>query len=254
MYEASKRRPERAGQSSLFDDLSFQIIHAIYLLERILQNFRTRSVNFGIVFFNVNRHLVLRAGESEFTIASRALARRLLYKHLQSLDLVNILTFASLSNENWINYRVQTKPMFAMVNDGGTLKEGVGGQFAAHQILAQRLFIFDLLASGLAMAPLQGADFRDTKIVFESKPRLGHQGHFPKAVLSAGVAARDVLATSLSFFDLQTLSPGSRGLIQFVFSSGQLCWRVTTIARNFAEANSPSIASTKKPLPYLWQG
>jgi hypothetical protein len=54
--------------------------------------------------------------------------------------------------------------MFVMVNDGGTLKDGVGGQFAAHQILAQRLFIFDLLASGLAMAPLQGADFRDTKV------------------------------------------------------------------------------------------
>ncbi|KAG2758090.1 hypothetical protein P692DRAFT_20710919, partial [Suillus brevipes Sb2] len=78
----------------------------------------------------------------------------------RSLDSVNILTFASLSNENCINYR----PMFAMVNDGGTLKEGVGGQFAAHQIRAQRLFIFDLLASGLAMAPLQGADFRDTEV------------------------------------------------------------------------------------------
>ncbi|KAG2754241.1 hypothetical protein P692DRAFT_20721228 [Suillus brevipes Sb2] len=54
--------------------------------------------------------------------------------------------------------------MFFVVNDGGALKEGAGGQFAAHQILAQRLFIFDLLDSGLAMAPLQGADFRDTKV------------------------------------------------------------------------------------------
>ncbi|KAG1758646.1 hypothetical protein EDD22DRAFT_997577 [Suillus occidentalis] len=180
------------------DDPSFQIIHAIYSLERILQNFRTRSANFDIVFFDVNRHLVLRAGESEFTVASRALARRLLYKHLQSLDSVNTLTFASLSDKDWVDYRVRTKPMFVMVNDGGTLKDGVGGQFAVHQILAQRLFIFDLLASGLAMAPLQGADFRDTKIlsfVFESKLRLGHRGHFPKAVLSACFAARDVLAS-----------------------------------------------------------
>ncbi|KAG2353104.1 hypothetical protein BDR07DRAFT_1310826, partial [Suillus spraguei] len=43
----------------------------------------------------------------------------------------------------------------------------------------------------------------------------------------------------------QPLSPGSRGLIQFVthhqHSSGQMHLRVTTIARNFAEANSPSI-------------
>ncbi|KAG2105879.1 uncharacterized protein F5147DRAFT_761885 [Suillus discolor] len=179
------------------DDPSFQIIHAIYLLEQILQNFRNRSANFDIVFFDVNRHLVLRAGESEFIVASRALARRLLYKHLQSLDSVNTFTFTSLSDKNWLDYRVQVKPMFVMVNDGGTLKEGVR-QFAAHQILTQRLFIFDLLASGLAMAPLQGADFKDTKIltfVFESKLRSSHGGHFPNAVLSAGVAARDILAS-----------------------------------------------------------
>jgi hypothetical protein len=54
--------------------------------------------------------------------------------------------------------------MFVMVNDGGVLKEGVGGQFAVHQILVQRLFIFDLLASGLAIVPLQGADFKDSKV------------------------------------------------------------------------------------------
>ncbi|KAG2142339.1 hypothetical protein DEU56DRAFT_793643 [Suillus clintonianus] len=209
------------------DDPSFQIVHAIYLLERILNEFRKRSANFDIVFFDANRHLVLQAGESEFTVASRALARRVLYKHLQSLNSVKTLSFASLSDKNWVDYRVQAKPMFLMVNDGGTLKEGIGGQFAVHQILTQRLFIFDLLASGLAMVPLQGADFKDTKIlsfVFESKLRLGHRGYFPDAVLSAGVTAKDVLAsqeqgpfnqvrscvlggasTSLSFIDHRTI-------------------------------------------------
>ncbi|KAI6108612.1 hypothetical protein EDD16DRAFT_1694816 [Pisolithus croceorrhizus] len=46
----------------------------------------------------------------------------------------------------------------------------------------------------------------------------------------------------------QALQPGSRGLIQFVthyqHSSGQQRLRVTTIARNFAEAGSPSIAAS----------
>ncbi len=46
----------------------------------------------------------------------------------------------------------------------------------------------------------------------------------------------------------QPLAPGSRGLIQFVthyqHSSGQQRLRVTTIARNFAEANAPSIAAS----------
>ncbi|KAG2367850.1 hypothetical protein BDR07DRAFT_1325978 [Suillus spraguei] len=180
------------------DDPSFQIIHAIYSLERILKNFQSRSANFDIVFFDINRHPVLRAGESEFTVASRALARRLLYNHLQSLDSVNTLNFASLSDKKWVDYRVRVKPMFVMVNDGGTLKKGVGGQFAAHQILTQRLFIFDLLASGLAMALLEGVIFKDSKalsFVFESKLRLSHRAHLPKVILTAGVVARDVLTT-----------------------------------------------------------
>ncbi|KAF8656471.1 hypothetical protein AX16_002522 [Volvariella volvacea WC 439] len=46
----------------------------------------------------------------------------------------------------------------------------------------------------------------------------------------------------------QPLQPGSRGLIQFVthyqHSSGQQRLRVTTVARNFAEAGSPSIAAS----------
>jgi protein transport protein SEC23 len=46
----------------------------------------------------------------------------------------------------------------------------------------------------------------------------------------------------------QPLQPGSRGLIQFVthyqHSSGQQRLRVTTIARNFAEAGSPTIAAS----------
>ncbi|OAX34780.1 hypothetical protein K503DRAFT_859002, partial [Rhizopogon vinicolor AM-OR11-026] len=175
------------------NDPSFQIVHAIYSLERILNDFRKCSANFEIVFFDV-----LRAGESEFTVASRALARRLLYQHLQSLNSVNTHTFKSLSDKKWVDYHVQTKPMFVMINDGGTLEEGVSGPLAAHRILAQRLFIFDLLASGLALAPLQGAVFKDVKIlsfVFESKLLSSQKGRFPEAILSAGIAARDVLAS-----------------------------------------------------------
>jgi len=127
-----------------------------------------------------NRHLVLRAGESEFTVASRALARRLLYKHLQSLNSVNTHTFKSLSDKKWVDYHVQAKvgvpsdrkiysyplqPMFIMINDGGTPEEGVGGPLTTYRILVQRLFIFDLLASGIPLAPLQGAVFKDLKVI-----------------------------------------------------------------------------------------
>ncbi|KAG1793298.1 uncharacterized protein HD556DRAFT_1479402 [Suillus plorans] len=138
--------------------------------EHILQNFRNRSANFDIVFIDGNRHLVvLRAGELEFIVASRALARRLLYKHLQSLDSVNTFTFTSLFDKKWLDYRARVKVELRLTK-----------------------------WRGLAMAPLQGANFKDTKIltfVFESKLRSSHGGHFPNAVLSAGVAARNILTS-----------------------------------------------------------
>lgn len=56
-----------------------------------------------------DRHLALRTGESKFIVASRGLARRLLYQHLQSLDSVNTHTFKSLSDKKWVDYRFQAK-------------------------------------------------------------------------------------------------------------------------------------------------
>ncbi|KIK48003.1 hypothetical protein CY34DRAFT_123859 [Suillus luteus UH-Slu-Lm8-n1] len=92
---------------------------------------------------------------------------------LRCLNQLTPSTASGLSNGNCINYRVQT-------NDGGTLEKGVGGQSAAHHILVQRLFIFDLLASGLAMAPLQVADFKNTEIVFESNFSKAIEGISPR--------------------------------------------------------------------------
>ena len=53
------------------------------------------------------------------------------------------------------------QPMFVMTNDGGLLDSSK--PFSAERILCQRLFLFDLLAAGIAVTLLQGAEFRDSK-------------------------------------------------------------------------------------------
>jgi hypothetical protein len=52
--------------------------------------------------------------------------------------------------------------MFVMTNDGGLMDDS--DDLSAQRILAQRVFLFDLLASGIAVTLLQGAEFRDSKV------------------------------------------------------------------------------------------
>lgn len=52
--------------------------------------------------------------------------------------------------------------MFVMTNDGGLL--GHCDDVCAQRILVQRTFLFDLLAAGIAVTMLQGAEFRDSKV------------------------------------------------------------------------------------------
>ena len=53
--------------------------------------------------------------------------------------------------------------MFALVDDGGSDKGSID-PFAVQRLLCHRAFLCDLLTSGLALALLAGAEFRDSKV------------------------------------------------------------------------------------------
>jgi hypothetical protein len=52
--------------------------------------------------------------------------------------------------------------MFVMMNDGGLLRDSEN--LSAERILGQRLFLFNLLAAGIAVTLLQGTEFQDSKV------------------------------------------------------------------------------------------
>ena len=52
--------------------------------------------------------------------------------------------------------------MFVMLNDGGS--RNVTNHDTAMRILIQRISIFGLLTSGVAVTLLRGAEFRDSKV------------------------------------------------------------------------------------------
>jgi hypothetical protein len=52
--------------------------------------------------------------------------------------------------------------MFVMANDGG--KSDDGDEFTSRRILCQRVFFFELLSRGIAVASFKGAEYRDSKV------------------------------------------------------------------------------------------
>ncbi|KAJ7757625.1 hypothetical protein B0H16DRAFT_1721359 [Mycena metata] len=75
------------------EDMGFQLIHAYYILETTLLEFLDRRANFEIVFWQVNYHSTIHSGSSSFNVASRNLARSLLFEHLLNMDRVAVHTF-----------------------------------------------------------------------------------------------------------------------------------------------------------------
>ncbi|KZT04532.1 P-loop containing nucleoside triphosphate hydrolase protein [Laetiporus sulphureus 93-53] len=174
------------------DEPSFQVLHAIYSLERRLSEFKNRSATFEIAFWNENRHLTLQTGNTEFVFMSRDLARVLLFKHLKRLD-ISVHTFKSLTDPEWRRYHRVHKPMFIMTNDGGML-DANSPRLAAERILTQRTFIFDVLAQGVSVSLLHGAEYRDSKagiMTFVYEQRLDHDArkHFENWLWNASSAA-----------------------------------------------------------------
>ncbi|KAF8636971.1 hypothetical protein AX17_003132 [Amanita inopinata Kibby_2008] len=148
------------------DDCSFQILHAYFLLEQAILEFKKRSANFEIVFWQAYRHATIKTGYNDFIAASRSLARIMLYKHLLKIDGISVHVFNDFDDREWMRYRVLKNPMFVMANDGGAYDntEDLDVDTAGH-ILTRRLFLFRLLTNGISFARLNGAEYREFKIL-----------------------------------------------------------------------------------------
>ncbi|TFY68503.1 hypothetical protein EVJ58_g983 [Rhodofomes roseus] len=175
---------------------SFQILHATYSLERMLNEYKMRSATFDIVFWHESRHLTIQTGRPEDVHTSRSLARAMLFKHLGRLDIA-VHTFENLHDPNWLNYQRVTKPMFVMTNDGGLISREFDDQsLRAEALLVQRVFIFNLLAQGITVSLLHGAEYRDSKIVtfiYEQRHNPNARSQLPEALWAASSAAAKAL-------------------------------------------------------------
>ncbi|KAI9000928.1 P-loop containing nucleoside triphosphate hydrolase protein [Trametes punicea] len=179
------------------EDVSFQIAHAIYSLERVLLEISRRSESFEIVFWHERRFLTLLYGDDDYVSSSRSLARTILFNHLTSLQ-IPLHTFRDTSDPAWLSYQQHKKPMFVMTDDGGVVDES-SSITHAERVLLQRVFMYSLLSQGVSIATLKGAEYRDSKIlsfVYEQRvdadPKSRFKDEFWSAVQNASVALEAV--------------------------------------------------------------
>lgn len=175
-------------------DPSFQILHALYILERTLMEFNHKDGQFEIIFWKINRHATVQTGGPPSIVASRTLARCLLIRHLVQSD-ISVHVFEDLEDPSWLQYEATKKPMFIMANGGGLLDE-TASRLTAERILCQRMFFFSLLSRGISVTLFKGTEYRDSKIfsfVYEQHRVINPKSIFPNKFWTAVVHAKDVL-------------------------------------------------------------
>ncbi|KAJ7762289.1 hypothetical protein DFH07DRAFT_813783 [Mycena maculata] len=165
-------------------DTSFQLLHAYYILETTLLEFINRRSNFEIVFWQVDYHSTIRTGDPSFIVASRYLARSLLFEHLMKLDVV-VHTFEGFEDPSWLRFQYLRRPMFVLTNDGGVADQS---GFQVERTLLQRVILLRLIHGGMAIAALNNAEFRDSKVF----SFIYHEAHQRRKIPLSGAVVRAV--------------------------------------------------------------
>ncbi|KAG8869503.1 hypothetical protein FRB97_001094 [Tulasnella sp. 331] len=166
------------------EENSFQILHAIWGIEKLLHDFVRCQCVFDIIFFECNKGLsVLEESTGiydEFREQSRHLARSMLRQHIATIPDLCVMSFLDDTEPAWKTYVRTRKPMFVMCNSGGHPKrEGPHAVDAAQRALHMRKFIFNLLSNGVAVASLDSMDVVDSKIMtFVYEQRRGRDNRY----------------------------------------------------------------------------
>lgn len=145
------------------DDISFQLVHSIWLLESFIQSLLVRDCNFEIIYFDTNLHSSIKTGTSEYITASRTLARSILKR--SNLPNIKIHSFKSNLDLDWLSYYNRKRPMFLLGHDGGLVDKNLieADTLQGERILCQKSFLFGLLKV-LPVVLIQTIDFKDGKV------------------------------------------------------------------------------------------
>lgn len=165
-------------------DTGFQLLHAVYNVEQVLQHLSRRKCNFHVVFFNSNKALCVPPSGAATQTPKYLLARAAVIRHLQanlesSQSDIEIVEFSSYTSSEFAEYLAHHAPYFVMAHDGAEAsqrkskhltKEDESGDKSAERQLnphraAFREMILFFIEGGFNVSLLNGLEWRDTKVM-----------------------------------------------------------------------------------------
>ncbi|KAI9723453.1 MAG: hypothetical protein M1828_004183 [Chrysothrix sp. TS-e1954] len=167
-------------------DHGFQVLHAVYNVEKFLQGLAQRKCNFHIAFVDEHESLCIPLGASESQVMKYLLTRAIIIRHLQrhlpkSYPSVKISRFASIGSKAFRQYLSKSGMYFIMAHDGASpLRQSAEGP--ANERITQeektrhnrrlktqpacfRLMLADLMGMGYNIALINGLGWQDTKVM-----------------------------------------------------------------------------------------
>ncbi|KAK6597799.1 dead deah box helicase [Botrytis cinerea] len=145
----------------------FQLLHAVYVVERFLENLVKRHCNFHIAFFEENRQLCVPPGVKSTRRARYLLARTAIRQHLHhklplSHPEIVINTFPSLESKEFSDYLHVTPIHFVMSHDGAATAKQPRSSKEAKTILRGLIWFFN--SQKLNIALINRIEFIDSKV------------------------------------------------------------------------------------------
>lgn len=99
-------------------DNGFQLLHAVYVVERWVEQVQRRKCRVHVAFFAVHANLCVHSGVSEANREKFFLARKIIIEHLKQVEGGLLWEFENMDDSKFKDYLNNERPMFAMVHDG----------------------------------------------------------------------------------------------------------------------------------------
>jgi ATP-dependent RNA helicase DDX60 len=156
-------------------DHGFQMLHAVFVVERFLDNLIKRHCRFHIAFIDEHSTLCIPPGVSDRDRSRYLLARSVVIRHLQ-LHLpvssgIQIHIFPSLDSTACDQYLSMSPFHFVMAHDGAPAATGAVGSKPSsdHQAkIRLRCNIWWFNTHRLSVALINRVEFRDSKVSLQS--------------------------------------------------------------------------------------
>ncbi|ODM18496.1 hypothetical protein SI65_06367 [Aspergillus cristatus] len=146
-----------------FED-GFQLLHAVYMVERFLSKLVSTKCNFHVIFFDENRDLASLAASKDVYRSKYKLAREVIYQHLKTYlqkgyPDIQVHQFPAVNSPDFQQHIQTYSVYFAMCHNGALRRKNVPSVEPMLKVIA------NIMDTGLDVAVINEIEWRDIKVI-----------------------------------------------------------------------------------------